>query len=63
MTQNKSLTEKMSFCLLVYDPAISLLLEKILIDSTYLKILSARHVASMNKISITGYANVLLLQL
>ena len=52
----------MSFCLLVYDPAISLLLEKILIDSTYLKILSARHVASMNKISITGYANVLLLQ-
>ena len=51
----------MAYCLLVYDLIIILLSNNIFIDSTDPKILSARISASMNKISITGYATVLLL--
>ena len=61
LMQNKSRIEKMTYCLHVYDPDIIILSINIFIDSTHFKILSIRNVASMNKISITGSLNVLLL--
>ena len=61
VAQNKLTTETMTYCLLFYDPAIILLSDNIFMNSIHLNILSARNATSMNKISITDYANVLLL--
>ena len=58
--QSKSKTEEtMTFSLLAYDPAITLLSDNISIDSIHLKILPARTAGSKFKISFTGSVNVL----
>ena len=57
-TPNKSRTEKMTYCLLDYDPVTINLSIIIFIDSTQFKIQFSHHGASMNKTSITGFANV-----
>ena len=61
MTQNKSKLEKVTYCLLVYDPVIILLSNNVFLDSTHRNILYAWIASLMNKISVTGYANFLLL--
>ena len=55
---NKSRTEKMTYCLLDYDPVTINLSIVIFIDSNQFKIQFARHATLMNKTSITGFANV-----
>ena len=58
--QNKSTIEKMTFFLLAYDPAITLLSGNTTIDLIHLKILSSLTATSKYKIFFTGFANVLL---
>ena len=59
--QNNSTTEKMTFSLLIYNPAITILSDNIFIDLTHLNTLFARNDASKKKIFINDSANVLLL--
>ena len=54
--QNKS-TEKMKYCLLVYDPTVTLLSTNIFIDSTHLKILSVRN-GEISEISVLDEQNL-----
>lgn len=58
-TPNRSRTEKMTYCLLDYDPVTIHVLIIIFVDSTQLKIQFVRHAASMNKTLITGFTYVL----
>ena len=48
----------MTYCLLVYDP-VTILSISIFAVSTHLKFQRASNATSMNKTSITGFANVL----
>ena len=58
-TPNRSGTEKMTYCLLDYDPVTNHLSITIFINVTQLKIQLARHAVSTNKTLITGLAKVL----
>ena len=58
-TPNRSRTEKMTYCLLDYDPVTIHVLIIIFVDSTQLKIQFVRHAAPINKTLITGFKNVL----
>ena len=56
--RSRSTTEKMTFSLLVYDPAITPLSDNTSTDLNHLKIRSSRAAASKYKISFTGSENV-----